>query len=267
VVQGAADVLILTFTSGMNATLSFLDQEALLLVVQSGEAKESLLSSIQAAEREKLPTFEAQTKRTLDAALLGWQKALSVLESTKASITSGLEKANQHSLAGRVDVAFNTALDRANAFARATTDGVALLPGLANFTLALARERLAELNETLEGGVQEVDIFQESFEEAFEELAQGITEAASTGFKFRLLSAETASSVGTSFAAFQDTAERISQQVPRAARILVSGVNEAVELMHLDAPPLEGGASCPSACGALHFLLAAVFAAATWQWH
>mmetsp|Transcript_113924 Transcript_113924/g.242992 ORF Transcript_113924/g.242992 Transcript_113924/m.242992 type:complete len:372 (+) Transcript_113924:94-1209(+) len=262
-VQGLTDPVIRTVVSGVNATLSQVEQEALSLNSAINATMESFVIRMQKLitdSKDKLRDFGAEANTTLVSALTGLNSSISVIENAEVSIKTILETAQQQDLALQVESAFNKALDQVKAFASAvaqTEDYLELVVKSASEQAAsdAASDLLYQLDKT---AVMKAELFKKAFMKTWSMLETGILDFVSNGTTSGVISEEAVTQVRASFASFHVVADNIAEQVPQAARILALGFRQVVVMLDLPPPTTENGGA--SRCSSHHvaFLLFAI---------
>jgi len=257
VVQGLSDPVIQSVLSGVNATLSQVEQEALSLNSAINATMESFVIRMQKLitdSKDKLRDFGAEANTTLVSALTGLNSSISVIENAEVSIKTILETAQQQDLALQVESAFNKALDQVKAFASSVAQTEANLELIGkSASKQVASDLLAQVTKTLERGVQEAELFKKAFMETWSTLEKGILDFVSTGPMSKVISEEAVTQVQASFADFHAVADNIAEAVPQAAQILASAFNQAVAMLDLPPPTTEKGGA--SRCSSHHVAL------------
>lgn len=236
--QATAEALANQITTALNSTLqNILTGVDNLLATVVAESN-LLVESVQNAATNSWMTFVTEVNKTLMTDLAAWQSI------PWTSITTVNTTLSTLGLKGIIPPEFFQAFLEAESFAQTIENATVLVNTLATLPQNLSAQPLAQLNATLESGLQQVIGFKNSIVTSFANLMQ----SASAQIAATLPSAPAPliAGVNQSLGILQGTVASLGDKVYNAADALVSGIAQATTLA-VAAPASAPAPTQPSA--------------------
>lgn len=209
-----------------NKMLDGVAQQVNASTIRISSAEASFINSANLSQFgavQKLVAYETQVNLALGTAQQIWGSLAVALQAASAAGAGELNATGHGELAGYVTDALDKAQVGANRFLQVigrARDLATNFSGIPDSTLV--KDRLHQLNKTLEGGLRDVDVITHQFDAQIQELSRGAVETFA-----KQLTAAPAGRIISSFTGVKQRASVIITEVREATHMLVDQVSTA----------------------------------------